>query len=276
MLAEKSIMEDALIYFTALSLSALIIPMLTFESLEESIKTGISFSFFMLFAGFAFTPAYLIEDSKKRKLVISFTLASLLYLLAVGRTDHMIMTVFPLTSLGIASLMNGIYERSLAEMPESLKRLKLRISAKALRVLCFYSIPALACISAFMILLGNLSINPLESIKATVQYVNENTQEGDLVLAYSWMFPMITKAKVGLLTQSLAIEGIPIEYYPGDFPKERFEINTSYKKAKFIVSDGNMPEWVENKTGRADVAEELAGWHKTKLANFTVYRNPDA
>jgi 4-amino-4-deoxy-L-arabinose transferase-like glycosyltransferase len=261
----RSIREDLLIYVAVASLISLYVR-------ETAFWEGLTYLFFMSFFGFLFEPFFLMEKEKERRLVVLFLISSLLSLIALNRVDHMTMVIYPFACIASAALLYFAYEKSLAEPPLILRKSKYT-SRKLFFALSFYPLLVMLCFSTYLFLLGNLSTEPLERDHLVADYVNRHAGEGDLVLTYSWMFPLIKEARVGLLTQSIAYEGFPIAYYSGDFPKERFAFNTSYRRAKLLVGDGGIIDWVYNETHSNETVAYLGGWSKTNVGAFTVYHN---
>jgi hypothetical protein len=261
------LLQESLICVAVISLAS-------FYATEDGFWHATTFLFLMGFVGLCFTPSFLIGGVKERRLLVLFYLSSLLSILALDRADHMTMVIYPFISIGMAAMLFAVYRNSLLELPWILRRYRISLSKRMLFMVVFYPLLVLSCVSAYMFLYGSLSSESLEADHAVAEYINQYTSQNDLVLTYSWMFPMIRNAKVGLLTQSLAYEGISIAYYSGDFPKERFAFNTSYRNARFIVADGHVLDWILNETGSNETVRYLETWNKTPVAGFVVYANP--
>lgn len=264
----NAISQDLLVYVAVGSLFSLYVR-------EADFWHGLTYLVFMSFFGLCFMPPFLIEKDRERRLLLLFLLSNLLSLFVLDRLDHMIMVIYPFTSIAIACMLQGAYEKSMAELPWIMKKLGIIPSRKTMLALSFYPLLVLLCSSTYLFLLGNTTTQSLERDQAVADYVNQRAGEGDLVLAYSWMFPLIKQARVGLLTQSIAYEGIPIAYYSGDFPKDRFAFNTSYRKARLLVADDGILDWIFNQTESNETVTYLSNWSKTKVDVFTIYQNPE-
>lgn len=259
--------QDSLIYVAVASLFSLYVR-------ESSFWEGLTFLFFMSIFGLCFQPSFLIPKEKERRLLLLFLLSNLLSLVALGRVDHMTMVLYPFASVAIAGMLWSVYEKSLAEPPWILRKTNPLRYRKLAVALSFYPLLIMPCLSTYLFLLGNTSIQHLERDQLVSDYLNQHAGAGDLVLIYSWMFPQIKQATVGLLTQSMAYEGVSVAYYAGDFPKDRFEFNTSYKKARLLVGYEGILDWVYNETHSNETVTYLGNWSKTNISDFTIYQNP--
>jgi hypothetical protein len=259
--------EDTFIYVAVISL-------MSFNAVEYAFWHATTFLFTICFFGMCMAPAFLIEGEKQRHLIVLFLAAGILSMLAFDRTDHMTMVVYPFVSLGLAGLLYATYAKTLAEAPKTLRMLRVNLNKKMVFAACFYPLAVSACLSTYLFAMGGIDSEPMEQIREIAAYINSHTSEGDVVLTYSWMFPLITKARVGLITEAIAYEGIPIAYYSGDFPKDRFDFNTSFAHARLIIGANGTSEWIVNQTGARDIAGYIDEWNKTYVAGFLIYRNP--
>jgi len=264
----ESIDQDTLVYLMVVSL-------VVFQTSESSFWRATSFLFVMSFFGLCLMPSFQLSKEKERRILVLFLVFNILSLLAFDRADHMTMVVYPFASVAVAAMFYGIYRKSVAQLPWILRRFRLKLSSRTLFVLAFYPVFVSLCFSSYMFLLGNFSMENVAEDLAVAEYVNQRAGAGDLILTYSWMFPMIREARVSLLTQSIAYEGDSIAYYSGDFPPERFAFNTSYRRAKFLVASNGTLEWVLNETGLNDTVAYLECWEETPVAGFLVYSNPE-
>ncbi|MFH1126305.1 MAG: glycosyltransferase family 39 protein [Candidatus Altiarchaeota archaeon] len=264
----ETMSQDMLIYTSLVSLGILI------TTSERDFWYATTYIMLMGLFGICLKPSFLIEGEKERRLVLLFFLLNLASILLLNRADHMTMVIYPHAILGIAAMLSNIYEKSVEELPWILRRFRLKPSRRVIYIATFHSIFIALCFSTYMFLSGNISTESPDRDYAVAEYINQRTGEGDLILTYSWMFPLIKNARVSLLTQSLAYEGHPIAYYSGDFPKERFAFNTSYTRAKFIVASNGTTEWLLNQTGLNETVRYIDSWDKTYVEGFLVYSNP--
>lgn len=263
-----SLNQDVLIYAVVISLTV-------FQVSESSFWDATTFLFATGVAGLCFVPSFLIEKEKERRLLLLFLLFNAMSMLILNRADHMTMVIYPFVSIAIASMLHTVYEKSVLEIPWILRRFKIKLPKKILFIASFYALFISLCFSTYIFVLGNnISSEHLGNDFAVAEYVNQRTSQEDLVLTYSWMFPLIHNARVSLLTQSMAYEEIPIAYYSGNFPKDRFAFNTSYTRAKFLIASNGTMEWILNETGSKEVVSYLESWDKTNVSGFLVYRNP--
>jgi len=264
----EALNQDIIVYIVLLSLVA-------FTTSEESyFWNATTYMLAMCIFGLCFIPSFLIEQERERRLLVLFIVFNILYLLAVDRADHMPMVLYPFISIALAAMLYATYSGTLSNPPWVFKKFKINLPEKIVFALSFYAVFVSMGFTAYFFLLSNISQESIDKDLAAADFVNQRASEGDLVLTYSWMFPMLKKVRVSLLTQSLAYEGIPIAYYSGDFPKERFEFNTSYIKARFLISDNNTYDWILNKTNRIGPAEYLKNWSREEVAGFFIYQNP--
>jgi len=264
-----SLLQDSLIYTAVISLAIFI------TTSEGDFWNATSFLFLMGFFGLYFKPSFLIAQEKERRLLILYLSSSILSMMILGRADHMTMIVYSYVALALASMLLTIYERNLVEPPWVVKRFNLHPSRRVLFAAVFYSLLLMAGFSTYFFIMGeNISMESIDKDAAVAAYLDQHTTPDDVVLTYSWMFPLIRTPRVSLLTQSLAYEGIPIAYYSGKFPKERFAFNTSYTRAKFLVGGNGTLDWVLNETNATVAVAYLEGWSKTSIGDFIIYQNP--
>jgi 4-amino-4-deoxy-L-arabinose transferase-like glycosyltransferase len=264
-----SLLQDSLVYVAVISLSIFI------TTSEDDFWNATSFLFLMGFLGLYFKPSFLIAQKRERRLLMLYILSSLMSLIMLSRADHMTIIVYPYIALGLASMLLTIYERNLTELPWVFKRFKLHPSRRFLFAAVFYSLLLMAGFSAYFFLMGEgITKESVDQDMAVASYLDQHSTQDDVVLTYSWMFPLIHTPRVSLITQSLAYEGVPIAYYSGEFPKDRFAFNTSYKKAKFLVGVNETLAWVLNETNATDAVAYLEGWSKTDIGSFVIYQNP--
>ena len=264
----RSLSQDTLVYVFLASLTV-------FRVSEYDFWHATSFLLGMCLFGMCLIPSFLIEQKKERRFLVFLLLINLFYLLVLDRADHMTMVIYPFISLLLAAMLYNIYDKSIRELPWIFNRFKIRPSKKALLTACFYPIAVSLLLSTYIFLLGNVSTQDIGEVVSVADYINEHTTEDDLVLTYSWMFPLIDDAKVSLLTHSLAYEGIGVVYYSSDFPKHRFAFNTSYKRAKYLVLTNGTLEWFMNLTENDVPLERMQTWNKTEVGSFLIYANPE-
>ncbi|MDD5111990.1 MAG: glycosyltransferase family 39 protein [Candidatus Altiarchaeota archaeon] len=262
----RSINEDIMIFVVVISLTS-------FYATEDAFWHATTFLFTMSFFGLCVRPLFLMDEGRERALLMLFLAGSVLSMLALDRADHMTMVIYPHASIALASLLYSTYGKTKTEGSFIIRKLKLKPSNNALLAACFYPLAVSACLTTYLFIIGGIPGQQVEQVRQITDYINGQTNDGDLVLTYSWMFPLITNARVGLITQSIAYDGIPIAYYSGDFPKDRFSFNTSYARAKFIVGANGTSEWITNQTGERRIADYIEGYNKTYVAGFLVYRN---
>ncbi len=190
-----------------------------------------------------------------------FFLPSFLSVLVFGRSDHMLIPMYPFFALGVITLLEQLYKH-------------LKPKAGFITALLLLSYPL-----AFAYL-GNLQAyaaggvlgeqNPMD-VEAVAAYVASDSKPGGLVLTMSPLVPYFGNATI--ITQSVVYEGYAVDYYHGKYPPERYAFNCSYRNADYLVIPNGTLEWV------ADYASEPAGemlsWPVVNGSGaYLVYRNP--
>lgn len=251
-----------------------LVSLIVFITSEQGFWRAETYLIAMCVFGFCLIPPFLIKECRERRLLVLFLSFNIIYLLAIDRADHMPMVLHPFISLAVAAFFCNTYENTVSNPPWLFRKFKISLPKKLLFAMVFCSLLVAVFFTAYLFVLGKASVEQVDRDIAVAEYVNQHANAGDVVLTYSWMFPMITKAKVSLLTQSLAYENIPIAYYSGEFPKERFEFNTSYRRARFLVASNGTFEWILNQTNRSDAAYFFQNWSKTEVAGLFIYERP--
>ena len=206
------------------------------------------------------------------KVVSIFFIPLLLLILGFGRTDHMILPLYPFFSLGLASLVPRI-QTCLTDM---FGKYRNQIaSAIIIYVIVYYPFAVLLVQDVNSFVHGNgLEREDTDGMEELVSFLDGNTREDDIVLATSHVCRFI-KARCAETFQGLIAEGKNISYYGRLLPRDRFFFNSSYRNAKYVVLINDTLDKFEEKESRADVAAEIGSWPIAYTRReFIVHANP--
>lgn len=206
------------------------------------------------------------------KVVSIFFIPLLIIILGFGRTDHMILPLYPFFSLGLASLipkmrmyltdMSGKYRNQIA-------------SAIIIYAVIYYPFAVLLVQDLNSFVYGKgVEREDTQGMEDIVSFLDANTKPSDIVLATSHICRLI-KARGAETFQGLIAEGKNISYYGRLLPRDRFLFNSSYRNAKYVVLINDTLDKFGKKEARADVAAEIGSWPVAYTRReFIVYANP--
>jgi len=215
------------------------------------------------------------NDTIKRVVSIFFT-ASFMYIIVNNRMDHMPIPLYPFFALGLSVLITRTYETT-KEYLDRLLKTKLDIKKISLIsfIVVFYPIAITFYWDISLFFLGkNLLTEPISDNIQVTKYVNDNSNENDVIITYSFL-SHILKAKNVILLQSVAYDGKSISYYPADLPKERFFFNASYRNSKFIILSNGTVGWIKNETSTKDIVSDIENWPRIDIGRLALYKNPN-
>lgn len=204
---------------------------------------------------------FLISD----KIPLIFFLPLFTMILLLGRTDHMLIPLYPLFCLGLTEYLKRIYG--------------FLISLSRWRFIPILTVILLLYPSVFLVyqdisgfVLGNTLIRENISVRNKVaDFVNENLQSKDFVLADSHL-PRFIRGNSSVLLQGIAIEGKAIAYMAPDYGKERFKFNCFWRKASFIILTEKGMEFLRE--NEKEVMDEIENWSRVDIHSYRVYKNP--
>ncbi|MFH1403151.1 MAG: glycosyltransferase family 39 protein [Candidatus Altiarchaeota archaeon] len=202
--------------------------------------------------------------------VLLYFLPLFITTILLGRSDHMLMQLYPFFAIGIAVL--------LVEYQKFLSRIlsKWNIPSPA-----YVSILLLASPFAFtayhdasaFIIGGVLREEDVSSAFSAAGYVNSIAGDEDLVLTTSNLAGMIN-AKTNIITQAFVYEGRGIAYYRANMTSDWFAYNTSIDRASYVVVPKGSLEWFEE-LGYDDLYSKIDGWPRIyENRIYMVYANP--
>ncbi len=211
-------------------------------------------------------------EKKKRNLTLCFFLAYFLLVVSMDRSDHMLIPLYPYFALGLGVFLPLLYKRALGYFPGLLKRFKKEVSPAVILLLVAYPVVFMSLQSVTLFVLGGIQSEPVNSDLAVVDYLNQHTTPQDFVIVPSHL-PRFLHAKTGILTQGVAIEGVPIKYESGDIPKERFLFNCSYRNAKYVIVANSTLNELKITPELKKIAEDIQSWNLIN-ANADIWENP--
>lgn len=199
-----------------------------------------------------------IGNEERRNTTWVFYISYLAIIAAYDRSDHMVMPLYPIMSLGGAIfLLKLFYSRDRIFSFISGKTRPFLITTSAL-TLIFYPILIMAYQDVDSFILGNnFKTMPLDEVEKLNSFINNRVTPEDIVLTQSY-FSQGLKSKTTILSHAISYGGKAIFYYPA-FDAERFSYNTSIKNVKYAVLPKGMIEAL-SQIGHEETAAELGRW----------------
>jgi hypothetical protein len=207
------------------------------------------------------------------KTTLSFFLPLFILTLALGRTDHMVLPLYPFFSLGLGVLLPRVYESILRLFSGRVERASLIVF-----LLVFYPFAVLLVQDVLSFVYGvGLVRQDIASIMDVVGFLDDNTKPSDVVLSNSHISRLV-KAHGVELYQGFIAEGKTVSYF-GRVPPSRFVYNSSYRKAKFIaLHRDSLSAILKDPPKGDDVSSEvyeISSWPVVySRGDFVVYSNP--
>ena len=208
---------------------------------------------------------FLINRKVERNSVLLFSIPFLLFILILGRTDHMLIPLHPYFALGLVILLQRIY-KFLISLSDSavIPVLAFLLLSYPFAFVIYYDV------SSF-VFGKNLKPERVDERYAVAEFINKNTLPKDIVLADSH-FTRLIECRTSVLLQAIAIEGKPIAYMAPDYKAERFIFNCSYRNTRFIVVDKKDKEWL--KKNSKEISDEIKKWSVLEIGDYLIYKNP--
>ncbi|MFC2154257.1 ArnT family glycosyltransferase [Candidatus Altiarchaeota archaeon] len=244
------------ILYLVLSLTTLLAPS------DESFLYGIDFYWLGVLG--------LIFFSSVRHITLAFFLPIFLVTLKIGRTDHMIIPLYPFFVLGLVFLITSLYQFWKRHISE--KRSTLEIVRPALLIFLLGFIATSFYHDANLFVLGEeISKTSPENYLEVAKFLNPILQSDDVVVANS-NFPRFIDGNVCILTLSIAREGGSIAYYP-PLPEERFVFDCSFSRVDYFVLEEKTLDWLDNQS-RSDLKGRILAMPVIfEHEQFKIYEN---
>jgi len=203
----------------------------------------------------------LLPAAYMNRVVLVYFLPSFTAVIAFGRADHMLIPLYPFFALGVACLL-----------PELYVYLKPRIGVAAAIIILSYPFPAAVFNDLSAYVIGNqLAPEPVDDLRSVVAYVRNHSSPGDYIITTTHIARYFDNATT--ITQAVVYEGYPVEYYYGEYPKDRYVFNVSFRNAKYAVVPPGTVEWF--KTYAPNASSEMGGWPiVNKSGRYLVLSNP--
>lgn len=200
-----------------------------------------------------------------------FVVPIFLITFALARTDHLILPLYPFFSIGLAVFLPKA-RRHLQDFLEYDKR-KTWAGILALALIYYpFAAYSIQDVNSFTFANG-FTRQDVEVIHKVAEYVNENTNNEDVVLTTAHIARLIDARGVEVF-QGLAAEGVNISYFAKKLPAERFIFNSSYKNAKFVVLH-NRTLGLMSECCCPQTCQELSSWPVIhRRGEILVYVNP--
>ncbi|MFH1788204.1 MAG: glycosyltransferase family 39 protein [Candidatus Altiarchaeota archaeon] len=206
------------------------------------------------------------------RLVALFFLPIFLVVFGFGRTDHMILPLYPFLSMGLGFLTSRVYEH--AKSAVSMHGRKIAFSL-TIMVLVYYPFGVLLVQDVNSFVYGNgLKREDVAGMRDVVSFIDDNTKSDDIVIATSHVCRLVD-ARCAEIFQGLVAEGKNISYYGRILPEERFVFNSSFKNARFIVLFNDSLDKFEKEDNGGYYVSELSSWPIVHTRReFVVCVNP--
>ena len=216
-----------------------------------------------------FIGLFLIPNERVRNILLIFLAPQILFFLKIQRSDHMVLPLYPFLAIGMACVLYIIYSGI-----KSSERLKLLYVPVVLLLL----IPLIALIyfdvSAFTTGQGVTKENPSERMMVA-DYVNRNTNKTDVVISDPHTARLL-KASATEYVIAYSYDQRKYLYMYSYLKSDRYTFNSSYRNAKFFVTDEDVNNLKEDKYNDVrDILDDIASWPYEQIGNYYAYRNPE-
>jgi len=211
----------------------------------------------------------MIEDRKYRDMLLLYFTPLLFVFLKIGRSDHMLIPLYPYFAIGMAALLLRLYHGI-----RSSRKLRILLVPSILLMALPFAVTVCKDFSAFVLAQGIDKEDPVW-IKAAADYVNKNTNEADFVIASVHTARFITSQKTEYAIAYIS-DNRKFKYMDYTLGPERFTFNSSPRNAKFFITDRRLD--VSNNTEDYTILVDLLGdpmnWSSVQIGNMYVYKNP--
>jgi 4-amino-4-deoxy-L-arabinose transferase-like glycosyltransferase len=218
---------------------------------------------------FGFIGLFLINDRKIRDPLLLFLAPQIFVTAKIGRSDHMLIPLYPYFAIGLAVIIWKIYD----DMRSS-EKLKI-LSIPVILVLASpFAVILYKDFSAFVMGVGIDTENPLDRIQVA-DYVNSNTNATDIVISNVHTARFI-KAQASEYAIAYVSENKKFAYMDYTLGPERFLFNASPRNAKFFIADEDLDtlKKTEKYSNLVDILSDIENWSRVKIGRNYVYRNP--
>jgi hypothetical protein len=201
-----------------------------------------------------------LERAVLSPVVLLFFLPAFMAVLAFGRTDHMLIPIYPFFCLGLSVLLQRLYEH-----------LKPRLGTLVAFALLSYPFAFAFIHDIQMYTLGVvLSPQPTSDVEAVVAYARNNSHN-EYIITMSPMVMFFRNATI--ITHAVSYEGYDVDYHRGDLPKDRYIFNSSYKGARYAVVPEDTIEWFRKYA--PGPTDEMKAWNiVNRSGDYLVLENP--
>jgi hypothetical protein len=237
-----------------------------------------------LWGSLGFLGLFLIKDKKIRWLIGSIALITFLSVLAPNLRSFFarnLLIVYPFAALGAALLVQKIFELVMVFFNAGKKSF-----LKAALAIIFISFTFKTDILSDIRFFGpkpysttqDLSYYDLNvaDVKAASNFINENTEKDELVIAPDQFAPMI-QAKMANFFQATAFDGIENDIYsPRFIDKRRFLFNASLKDSKYLIlEEESLVKWGNDVPTLRPSIEDVFQWPIVfSSKNYEIRENP--
>lgn len=184
-------------------------------------------------------------------------------LILLGRSDHMLMTIYPFFALGTAILIDFLERYVKSNLPA--KMVKYR---KAGYIVLFLPFIILGLNNFMFFAFADMSKTSIKDMRQAAGYVNSHTSEGDIVLATSHVIRYLEPENY-LFPQAVVRKNCNIMTYVPDYmPETRFTGECRLESAAYMIMMEGNHKWVTEKNC-SQVNPVLEDYRK--VSEFGVY-----
>lgn len=236
-----------------------------FGPTDESLLYGVDF-YWLGLAGLVFLP-------RLRHFVGAYTLPLFFAFLRIGRTDHMVIPLYPFFALGLAILAFVLYRRWLAEIAKHLTPSPRLVKLLVFLVVSAFFWTSLAHDLSLFFVGGALEKTDPTQYRQIAAALEARRHPGNVVIAQSH-FTQFIEDDLCVLTQAVAHDGRNISYYPATLDESRWAFDCSLARSRFLVATNETLEWLVNES-HADLAADIKQWPVVaETPAFSAYENP--
>ncbi|MBD3262490.1 MAG: hypothetical protein GF334_12630 [Candidatus Altiarchaeales archaeon] len=203
-------------------------------------------------------------------LVLVYFLPFFMQVIMVGRTDHMLIPLYPFFCLGVAVFLDKFhgYMKTTKTLQKALSNTPTMF---AMLILPFIVLTLHDTVS-FVVNPDTLITEDIGDVEAAAEYVDQVRKPGQHVLATSHLTRYI-KDPVCVVPQGFAYEGHKIAYYPQGLPEDRFTTNCSYKNSAYLAANKGVLNWLKT-FNHSEVNEWIRGYEEVfESGRYIVYRH---
>jgi 4-amino-4-deoxy-L-arabinose transferase-like glycosyltransferase len=202
----------------------------------------VSFPAFISFIGLFF-----VYDQHVRSVLFTYFGGYFTLLLAINRWDHMGIPVYYLILCGSVFFVKRAYDYG-----------SRRLSQNTVLLLLALPLALTLAVDVEGFVLRGVHEVPADALRDMSDYVNENTDAGDLVVTYAYLAPQM-KGRTVLFSEVLAYNGYRFAYLRRDYTPDDFAYDHSLSNIGYMVLPEGYVEQLDD-AEYAAVKDALSEW----------------